>query len=575
MQNTKTLAPIPRHFIPTTFELSSWDAVAPYFSQLEERNIETPEALHQWLTDWSELQAVISEDACWRQIRMTCDTENKAIEEAFNDFCMNIEPPMKPIHDRLNRKLMASPALPSLREDPEYAIFLRQVENELSLFREANIPLSAELNVMAQQYGAITGAMSIEVDGKTYTLQQAAKFLMQSDRTLRESVYHKVNETRLNKQADLNTLFDGLLQKRHQVALNAGFSNYRDYKFKELGRFDYTVADCEAFHHAIQTHIVPLVDRIYAHKQQTLQLDTLKPFDVDAEPVGQQPLSPFNNGDELLQKSIQAFRQLNPYFAECLETMQAMNRFDLNSRPGKAPGGYNCPLAETGAPFIFMNAAGTADDVVTMMHEGGHALHSFLAHPLSLNAFKEYPMEMAELASMSMELFSMDVWANFYTNPNDLRRARLEELERVLSIFPWIASIDRFQHWLYTNPGHTVEQRTQAWLNIHQTYSGNVLNWGGLEQYRANLWQKQLHLFEVPFYYIEYGIAQLGALQMWRNYKANPQNTLKQYMAALALGGTRTLPELYATAGIQFDFSDATIQQLSEFVRQEIEQLMD
>jgi oligoendopeptidase F len=428
---------------------------------------------------------------------------------------------------------------------------------------------------MAQQYGAITGAMSIEVDGKTYTLQQAAKFLMQSDRTLRESVYHKVNETRLNKQADLNTLFDGLLQKRHQVALNAGFSNYRDYKFKELGRFDYTVADCEAFHHAIQTHIVPLVDRIYAHKQQTLQLDTLKPFDVDAEPVGQQPLSPFNNGDELLQKSIQAFRQLNPYFAECLETMQAMNRFDLNSRPGKAPGGYNCPLAETGAPFIFMNAAGTADDVVTMMHEGGHALHSFLAHPLSLNAFKEYPMEMAELASMSMELFSMDVWANFYTNPNDLRRARLEELERVLSIFPWIASIDRFQHWLYTNPGHTVEQRTQAWLNIHQTYSGNVLNWGGLEQYRANLWQKQLHLFEVPFYYIEYGIAQLGALQMWRNYKANPQNTLKQYMAALALGGTRTLPELYATAGIQFDFSDATIQQLSEFVRQEIEQLMD
>jgi oligoendopeptidase F len=306
-----------------------------------------------------------------------------------------------------------------------------------------------------------------------------------------------------------------------------------------------------------------------------LGLDTLKPFDVDAEPVGQQPLSPFNNGDELLQKSIQAFRQLNPYFAECLETMQAMNRFDLNSRPGKAPGGYNCPLAETGAPFIFMNAAGTADDVVTMMHEGGHALHSFLAHPLSLNAFKEYPMEMAELASMSMELFSMDVWANFYTNPNDLRRARLEELERVLSIFPWIASIDRFQHWLYTNPGHTVEQRTQAWLNIHQTYSGNVLNWGGLEQYRANLWQKQLHLFEVPFYYIEYGIAQLGALQMWRNYKANPQNTLKQYMAALALGGTRTLPELYATAGIQFDFSDATIQQLSEFVRQEIEQLMD
>ena len=574
MQNNNTLAPIARHFIPTTFELTHWDAVAPYFTQLEERPIDTPDALRQWLTDWSELQAVVSEDACWRQIRMTCDTENKEIEEAFNDFCLNIEPPMKPIHDRLNRKLMASPALPSLREDPEYAIFLRQVENELSLFREANIPLSAELNVLAQQYGAITGAMSIEVDGKNYTLQQAAKFLMQSDRTLRESVYHKVNQTRLNKQSELNTLFDTLLQKRHQVAINAGFDNYRDYKFRELGRFDYTVADCEAFHDAIRTHIVPLVDRIYAHKKQVLQLDALKPYDVDAEPTGQQPLSPFNDGNDLLQKSIKAFAQLNPYFAECLETMQAMNRFDLNSRPGKAPGGYNCPLAVTGAPFIFMNAAGTADDVVTMMHEGGHALHSFLCHPLPLNAFKEYPMEMAELASMSMELFSMDAWPVFYENANDLRRAKLEELERVLTIFPWIAMVDRFQHWLYTHPNHTTEERTNAWMNIHQEYSGKELDWSGLDTYRANLWQKQLHIFEVPFYYIEYGIAQLGALQLWRNYKANPTETLNQYMAALAKGGTRTLPELYATAGIRFDFSDATIQQLSQFVNQEIDQLM-
>ena len=574
MQNNHTLAPIARHFIPNTFELTNWDALAPYFMQLEERNIDTPEALRQWLSDWSELQAVVSEDACWRQIRMTCDTENKEIEEAFNDFCLNIEPPMKPIHDRLNRKLMASPALTTLREDPDFAIFLRQVDNELSLFCEANIPLSAELNVLAQHYGAITGAMSIEVEGKTYTLQQAAKFLMQSDRQLRESVYHKVNETRLSKKDELDTLFNALLEKRHQVALNAGFENYRDYKFRELGRFDYTVADCEAFHEAIRMHIVPLVDRIYAHKKQVLQLDTLKPFDVDAEPVGQEPLQPFNNGDDLLEKSIQAFKQLNPYFGECLETMQAMNRFDLNSRPGKAPGGYNCPLAVTGAPFIFMNAAGTADDVVTMMHEGGHALHSFLSHPLPLNAFKEYPMEMAELASMSMELISMDVWSNFYSNANDLRRAKLEELERVLSIFPWIAMIDRFQHWLYTHPTHSVEERTAAWLDIHTTYSGNVLDWSGLEDYRANLWQKQLHLFEVPFYYIEYGIAQLGALQLWQQYKHNPQASLEAYMNALRLGGTRTLPELYATAGIRFDFSNNTIQALSAFVRKEIEQLM-
>jgi oligoendopeptidase F len=500
---------------------------------------------------------------------MTCDTENKELEDAFTFFCMEIEPHIKPFADALNKKLMASPFIKELHQKTYYT-YLRNVEKDIKLFNEKNIALSADLNVLAQHYGAITGKMSVEIDGKEYTLQQAAKFLMQSDRNLREKVYTKVNERRIQDVDALNKLFDELLEKRHQVALNAGFENYRDYKFEELGRFDYSVKDCEDFHESIKKYITPIVEDIYEHKRKQLGLDILKPYDTDAEPEGQKPLEPFKNGEELLTKSITAFSNLRPYFGDCLRKMDDLHQFDLESRKGKAPGGYNCPLAETGAPFIFMNAAGTADDIVTMMHEGGHALHSFLSHDLSLSAFKEYPMEMAELASMSMELFSMDQWPIFYPNEHELQRAKAEELERALSIFPWIATIDKFQHWLYTNPGHTHQERTNAWLLIHKEFAPNNISWEGLEKYQSILWQKQLHIFEVPFYYIEYGIAQLGALAMWKEYKLDKEKTLDNYMLSLSKGYTQTLKELYQTAGIAFDFSANNVKALSEFVKEEM-----
>lgn len=569
MTRSADIQKMPRHFLPVDFTVSTWEALKPYFEELSTREFNTKADLEKWLQDVSEIQAVISEDACWRQIRMTCDTENKELEEAFNYFCMEIEPHIKPYTDALNKKLMASSFVNELDKNT-YFTYLRGVEKEIRLFNESNIALSADLNILAQQYGAITGKMSVEVDGKEYTLQQAAKFLMQSDRTLRETVYNKVNQRRLLDEAELNKLFDELVAKRHQVALNGGFDNYRDYKFEELGRFDYTVKDCEEFHESIKKYITPIVEELYEHKRKQLGLDVLKPYDIDAEPAGQKPLEPFKNGTELLEKSITAFSNLRPYFGDCLRKMNDLNQFDLESRKGKAPGGYNCPLAETGAPFIFMNAAGTADDVVTMMHEGGHALHSFLSHDLSLSALKEYPMEMAELASMSMELFSMDEWPVFYNNDDELKRAKAEELERALSIFPWIATIDKFQHWIYTHPAHSHEELTQAWLRIHNEFAPKNISWEGLEKYQSILWQKQLHLFEVPFYYIEYGIAQLGALAMWKQYKANKELTLDNYMNALSKGYTQTLKELYKTAGIQFDFSAANVKGLSEFVKEEM-----
>ena len=565
MRTFEPLVQKERKLLPVDFKITNWQELLPYFEELIKRKLSNKAELEHWLQDVSELEAVISEDACWRQIKMTCDTTNKEYEEAFTYFCMEIEPKMKPYGFELNKKLLACPFTKEL-DNSIYFPYLRNVDNAAKLYREENVPLQADLNLLAQQYGVISGAMAVEVDGKEYTLQQAAKLLQSPDRALRETVFTKVATRRVQDKDKLNELFDQLLTIRHQVAVNAGFDNYRDYKFRELGRFDYTIEDCFAFHDAVREHIMPLQAMFIKHRQKRLGLDTMRPWDGDAEPAGTEPLHPFKDGQELVTKAEEVFDKLGPYFSGCLKTMQQMQRLDLESRKGKAPGGYNCPLPETGGPFIFMNAAGTMSDVITMMHEGGHAVHSFLSHPLKLSAFKEYPMEIAELASMSMELFSMEHWDVFFKDDKELKRARLEELERAISVLPWIATIDKYQHWLYTNPGHSVAQREEAWLSILNEFSAGITDWTGFDEYRANFWQKQLHLFEVPFYYIEYGIAQLGAIAMWRQYRGNKEQALTNYMSALSLGYTKTLKELYVTAGIKFDFSAGYIKELAGFV---------
>ena len=558
-----------RHFLPENFEVTTWEALEPYFKNLAERPIHSKKELEQWLKDSSELEAVVSEDACWRQVRMTCDTENKALTEAFNFFYTAIQPNIQPYADQINRKLINCAYTAELDQD-KYFTYLRSVKKSIDLFREENIPLFSELSVMQQQYGAVAGKMTIEVEGKEYTLQQASKFLESHDRSLRESVYRKVNERRLQDKDTLNELFTKLIHKRHQVALNAGFKNYRDYTFVEKGRFDYTKEDCFDFHEGVKQYVLPLVDIINKKKKKKLGLVTFKPWDTEAEPEGIKPLTPFTDGKELLEKSIQCFNRLRPFFADCLRRMNELKHLDLDSRKGKAPGGYNMPLAESGAPFIFMNAVGQMHDVTTMVHEGGHAVHSFLAHPLELAAFKEYPIELAEVASMSMELFSMDYWDTFFADAIDLKRAKEHQLERVITVMPWVATIDKFQHWLYENPFHTTEERTARWVEILNEFSSTEIDFNGLDQYREIAWQRQLHLFEVPFYYIEYGIAQLGAIGMWKQFKENKENALDNYMKALSLGGTKPLPELYGSAGLRFDFSPAYIKELMEFVHTEM-----
>ena len=558
-----------RHFLPSTFSVSTWENLEPYFQQLAKVEFTSKAELEEWLKNSSELEAAISEDACWRQIKMTCNTEDKNLEAAFTFFMLEIQPKIQPYADLLNKKLLASPFVNELNPDTFFT-YLRSVKKNIALFREENIPIQAELSVLQQQFGTVSAKMTVELQGKEFTLQQAAKFLENSDRNVRELAYRKINERRLQDKDVLNSLFSSLIEMRQQIATNAGFKNYSDYRFAELGRFDYTKEDCFQFHEAVKQHVLPVVNEIYKKKKQQLGLTSLRPWDIEAAAATEKILTPFKTAEELLEKTIRCFDKLNPFFGNCLRKMNSLGQLDLDSRKGKAPGGYNCPLAESGAPFIFMNAAGKMSDVTTMVHEGGHAVHSFLAHPLSLNGFKEYPMEIAEVASMSMELFSMEHWEIFFSSDEELAQAKRKQLESIITIFPWIATIDKFQHWIYENPKHNLAEREESWVKILNEFTPESIDVSELDEFRKNFWQKQLHLFEVPFYYIEYAIAQLGAIGLWMQFKKDKESALFNYTNALALGGTKTLPALFETAGLSFNFSPEAIKTQIDFVQKEL-----
>ncbi len=560
-----------KKYIPQNLEIK-WENLEPIFTELQNRSIYSVEDLEQWLRDRSELEAALEEDFAWRYIRMTCDTTNEELLQSFQYFATEIEPKIAPLNNDLNKKLMDSPFKEQLNGE-KYFILLRGIKKSLELFREENIPLQTELQVEQQKYQSITGAMSVFIDEKEYTLEQAAVFLKDQNREKRQQVWEKITFRRLQDKDQLDTLFNHLKTVRHQVALNAGFENFRDYMFQALGRFDYTPHDCYKFHEAIETEIVPILHEQAEKRKAALGLETLKPWDTEVDISGKPALKPFHSGEELIGKSIRCFNNINPDLGEKLNTMREYGLFDVESRKGKAPGGYNYPLAETGAPFIFMNSAGTFRDLTTMVHEGGHAIHTFLTANLELNDFKHCPSEVAELASMSMELISMDNWNVYFENEEDLKRAKRDQLFDVLKTLPWVAVVDQFQHWIYTNPDHTSEQRTEAWTQIYEQFGAGFVDWSEHREAEQNLWQKQLHIFEVPFYYIEYGMAQLGAIAVWKNYKENPEKGLQQYLDALKLGYTKTIKEIYETAGIKFDFSAGYVKELAAFVKAEMEKI--
>lgn len=561
-----------RKFIGEEFNLDSWETVKPLIENLVAREIHNAEELKQWFIDRSELESYLSENMAWRYIKMTCDTANPERQQAYQFFVTEIQPHLSVYDDQLNKKALESPYLGELT-DQGFEITIRGMKKSVEIFREKNIPLSTQIQTKQTEYQSITGAMTVTINGEEMTLQKAGMILQSVNRADRQDAWMKVGERRLEDADKLDMLFNELRDLRHQVAINADFKNFRDYMFAAMGRFDYTPEDCFKFHESVAEAVVPLLNEATAERQQKLGLNPLKPWDKAVDVEGRPALKPFENGEELLDKAVRCFDKVDKKLGNYLRIMRRMGHFDVESRKGKAPGGYNYPLEEIGVPFIFMNATGSVRDLVTMVHEGGHAVHSFETRDLSLNSFRSTTAEVAEVASMAMELISMEHWDEFFESPEDLKRARIEHLQDIISTLPWIATIDKFQHWLYENPTHTIEERKAEWLKILDQFSDSITDWTGLEKFKETMWQRQLHIFEVPFYYIEYGMAQLGAISVWRNYKNDPKKGLEAYLRGLRLGYTTTIGEIYKAMDIKFDFSKEYISELMGFVKGELEAL--
>lgn len=560
-------------FLPRNFQVTTWEMLAPFFEELLTRQIQSSEDLEQWILDKNQLDMAVGEAMSWRYIRVTVDSADKEASDAYSYAVEHLSPQITSYEYKLDKKLIESPFLEQLDKE-KYFIYLRSAQNAADIFRAENIDLATDIQIKSKEYVKIFSEMTVGFNGRQMTLQEASALLEETDRSARETIYHQIHQRILRDKDQFEDLFDILLQKRHQMALNAGFDNFRDFKFRALGRFDYTVNDCLDFHQSISREILPVVDELNQYRRQMLGLDKLRPWDMFVDPSGELPLRPFQVIPELINKAIQCLSEIHPSFGVYLAKMNEIGHLDLESRPGKRPGGYNMPLMTTGVPFIFMNATNSFSDLRTLTHESGHAIHSFLTRHYPLKTAKRVPAEVAELAAMTLELLSMEHWGVFFSKPEELRRAKFAQLEFVLKVLPWIATIDKFQHWVYLNPTHTRAERKAAWMEILCEFSSSEVERSDMEGYSEYLWHKQLHIFEVPFYYIEYGMAQLGAIALWKQYRENPDSTIANFINALKLGYTRPISEIYQTAGIRFDFSRENVRNLGDFVRRELESLI-
>jgi oligoendopeptidase F len=562
----------PRQLVPKQIDLGDWSQIAPLFEAVQHKlnSATTPAELEQALLDWSELSAALDEEGAKRYIAMTCHTENVEAEKAYLHFVENVEPEIKPRQFALEQAYLAQAARQQLPHR-RYEVFDRDMKLHVELFRPENVPLETEEAKLGQQYQKLSGSLTVNFRGEEKTLAQMGKFFEEPDRALRQEAWEVVAKRRLQEREKFEHIFDELMNLRGQIAKNAGFSNYRDYAFKARGRFDYVPEDCFAFHDAIEKEIIPLLRELQAVRRSQLKLSALRPWDLSVDPLNRPPLKPFERVDDMVTRTQSIFDRIDNGLSNGFRTMQDKGLLDLANRKGKAPGGYQSTLAESRLPFIFMNAVGLQRDVETMLHEAGHAFHALATREEPLYAYRGSPIEFCEVASMSMELLGNEFLEEFYSSA-DANRARRTHLEGIVGIFPWIATVDAFQHWIYTHPGHTRGERSAAWLALMDRFGGDV-DWSGFEEARANLWHRQLHIFLHPFYYIEYGIAQLGALQVWANSKRNKGEALASYQRALAMGNSRPLPELFAAAGCKFSFNRETVQPLVRLVKDELAKL--
>jgi len=563
----------PRHFVPPDIELTETVEVSALYQKLAEKPINSWADMEAFLADWSELESVVSEHAAVLCIRMTCQTDDLVRSEAFRHFTQHVLPAIKPLENRLKAKLVSfydTTAPPNDR----YVVLIRNTRADIELFRQENVLLQKREDALIQDYQTVCGAMMVEFQGQQFTMSQMRHKLTEPDRALREAAWRAATQRRQQDADRLDDIFDEMTALRHEIALNAGEPNYRDYKFKEWHRFDYTPDDCNRYHNAVTEAVVPAFSRILQHRQQVMHLDTMRPWDFDpvqpADPCGRAPLRPFTRVEDLVSGIRSIVRRLHPDFDRLIADMDALGLLDLASRKGKAPGGYQESLQEHRQQFIFGNVVGSNDDVYLLLHEGGHAFHSAACRDESLTAYRHAPIEFCEVASQGMEMLGSRYLDEFYSTV-DARRAWRERLEHIVYVLIWVANVDAFQHWIYEHPREDRRWRHEAWVEINQRFFGQFYDWSGLSEYRATTWHKQLHIFQVPFYYIEYSIAQLGALGIWLQAQDNLDAAVNHYRAALALGGSKPLPELFAAAGLKFDFSVRTVGPPIEAVMNEWE----
>jgi len=560
-----------RSFVPTGADLADVEQVKVLYQKLIDRSVDSAATLEALLLDRSELEAAIQQHQAILQINMTCHTDDTEKAKAYKAYLETIPPAAKTLADKLDKKY-----LDLIEKYPfdqqRYYVYNRAIRTDVKLFRTENVPLQTQLDLLCQQYQTVCGAMTVDFAGAERTMPQMHKYLYEPDRTLRESAWNAAADRRLADAEKLDEIFDEMLDLRIQIAHNAGFSNYRDYIFREYHRFDYTVDDCKAFHDSVEKSVIPLLANIYSERKIDMSLDSLRPWDLYADPKSRPSLKPFETVDQLIAGCQKIFTKLDTELAHQFKQMSDLGLLDLDSRTGKAPGGYQETLNEARKPFIFANAVGVDQDVLTLLHESGHAFHAFARADDPLVNYRHAPIEFCEVASMSMELLAGDHIDILYCQP-DAHRSLKNKFEQIVYILPWVATIDAFQHWLYENPGHTHADRNKAFIDIHNRFAGQFIDFTDLAQKHENLWHRQLHIFQFPFYYIEYGIAQLGALGLWLQSKKDTVSAIANYKKALALGGSKPLPELFKAARLEFDFSQKTIEPLMNAVADELQKL--